>query len=203
MPWKDISAPLTARLPTWPGQQPFAQVQTGDIARVSTLSLSSHSGTHFDAPSHFLPWGKGVEGIPLDAGLGPARVIEVPHGHAITARDLAPHRIEHGSRLLIKTASARQRWTESEWRPHPGLTADGAEHLAALQTRLIGIDWLSIADPSEAEAVHRILLGAGIAVLEGLDLRGVAPGTYELAALPLSIPGVDGAPARAALRVDA
>jgi arylformamidase len=83
------------------------------------------------------------------------------------------------------------------------LTLEAAEHLAGLRLQLVGIDWLSIADPGEAADVHRILLGAGIAVLEGLDLRDVTPGTYELAALPLNMPGVDGAPARAALMVPA
>lgn len=174
-------------------------IADGATANVSRLTMGAHTGTHIDGPSHFYDGRRGADSLPLDAMLGPALVIELPgvDQGPITGEALSLAAIPAGTeRLLLKTRNS-ELWAQSEF-THDFRRLDGsaAEHLLDLGVRLIGIDYLSIGDPD----AHRTLLGAGVVALEGLDLRGIEPGPYELICLPLRLLDTDGAPARVVLR---
>jgi arylformamidase len=209
----DISRPIGPDTPVWPGDppvvvEPVARVAAGDPADVSRLALGTHTGTHVDPPAHFLPGGATVDALPLDVLVGPSVVADFSASPGpIDARRLDSLDLPAGTtRLLLRTALGEG--------PGPGmvgaLTADGAGWLVERGVRLVGADTLSIepatdgpgvrgCPPDEQYPVHHILLGAGIVIVEGLDLSAVAPGPYELVCLPLRITGGDGAPARAVL----
>ncbi|MCH7836488.1 MAG: cyclase family protein, partial [Chloroflexi bacterium] len=173
----------------------------GDSATVSVLSLGSHTGTHVDAPSHFLDGGPGVESLPLDALVGAAYVAEFGGESHITAADLDSMTIPADcQRLLFKTSNGRF-WEDSAFHTEfIALAPDAARALAERGLKLVGIDYLSIekfrARPHE---VHQTLLASGVVILEGVDLRRVAPGEYLLVCAPLNVVGAEGAPARAFL----
>jgi arylformamidase len=202
----DVTASLKAGMLTWDGEpgpelRPIKQIGVnGEPAQVSLLTVGTHCGTHVDAPAHFFPGAGGVESLPLDALVGPCRIIEVGGGRLIRPADLWPM-AEGAQRVLLKTPSSAF-WDEPVFRrDFVALASAAAEWLAAEGVLLVGIDSLSI-DPYDADPAiaHRILLDAGVVVLEGLDLRQVLPGEYDLAALPLKLVGADGAPARVVLR---
>jgi arylformamidase len=202
----DLTVTLRAGMPTWDGEpgpvcRPIKRIGVdGEPAQVSLITLGSHTGTHADAPAHFIPGGATVEQLPLEALVGPCRVVEVGAGPLIEPADLEVCAIG-ARRLLLKTASGSF-WDSTEFRrDFVALSAVAAAWLVDQCVLLVGIDYLSI-DPYDAEpaAAHLTLLGAGVVVLEGLDLRSVPPGEYDLTALPLKIAGADGAPARVILR---
>jgi arylformamidase len=202
----DVTVSLRAGMPTWDGEpgpeiRPLKQIGVdGEPARVSLLTMGTHCGTHVDAPAHFIPGAGGVEALPLDALVGPCRVVEVAAAPLIHPADLEP--LARGaSRLLLKTRSGAL-WDDPSFRrDFVALAPAAAAWLVAQGVLLVGIDYLSV-DPYDAEpaAAHLTLLGAGIVILEGLDLRQVPAGAYDLAALPLKLAGADGAPARVVLR---
>lgn len=207
MDWIDISVPLRNDMPVFTGDPPFhiGRVKTlagGDVCNLSTMQLGAHSGTHVDAPIHFLEGGSGAEHVPLDALMGPAWVVDASTaGRTITAQDLERCAIPAGeTRLLLRTPAVRL-WDRPDF--DAGFVApdaSAAEWLVARGVRMVGIDYLSIAPFDAPIPTHRILLGARVVVVEGLDLRDAEPGPYELLCLPLRIVGSDGAPARALLR---
>src|SRR5262245_41025951 len=207
MDWIDISVPLRNDMPVLTGDAPFhiERAQTiagGAVCNLSTMQLGAHSGTHVDAPIHFIEGGSGAEQTPLDALMGPAWVVDASSaGPTITAEDVARFDIPDGERrLLFRTAAARF-WDRATFDPaFVAPDASGSEALVASGVRLVGMDYLSVAPFDAPIPTHRSLLGAGVVVLEGLDLRAVEPGPYELLCLPLRITGSDGAPARALLR---
>jgi len=203
MRFLDITTPIRSGMPVYPGDPPVAvaphlAVSRGDPVNVSTLTLGSHTGTHLDAPRHLGAEGAAVDELPLALLLGPALVMDLGPVPAIEADALARSgRLDLGDlpRLLLKTAPAGSGASE-----HPPLTEDAARLLLDADVRLVGIEGLSVDAPSATELpVHRLLLGAGVLILEGLDLSAVAPGEYELVCLPLKLHGGDGAPVRAAL----
>ena len=204
--WLDISVRLRNGLVPWPGDAPFQLKRVNDIARgdectFSTLSMSAHAGTHIDAPLHFLKSGRSVDAWPIDATVGPARVIVIRNRHLITAEELRPHRIRAGERLLFKTRNSARRRPGVFFRKYVAVGPDAAEYLAARGVRAVGIDGPSIAPPDHQMAeVHRVLLRAGVWIIEWLDLRNVPAGPCHLICLPLRIVNGDGAPARAVLR---
>jgi arylformamidase len=172
-------------------------VERGDASTLSTIEMGSHTGTHIDAPIHVIPGGAGADVVPLDNVIGPARVIGIENTRAITAGELREHHIGQAERLLFKTLNSQRCWNRPTFvSDFVSIAEDAATHLAELKTLAIGIDYLSAGGPD----VHRILLGAGVVVIEGLNLSGVAPGTYDLLCLPLKIAGGAGAPARVLLR---
>ena len=202
----DVSIPLRAGMPTYEGEPgprlEFAkQLAKGDSATVSILSLGSHTGTHVDAPSHFLDGAPGVEGLPLEALVGPAFVADhAGEGH-ITAADLDSLGIPADcERLLFKTRNGRL-WDDAEFhRDFIAVAPDAARALAERGMRLVGIDYLSIERfRPERHEVHETLLASGVVILEGLDLRAVPAGEYLLVCAPLNVVGAEGAPARALL----
>ncbi|HOX46509.1 MAG TPA: cyclase family protein [Myxococcota bacterium] len=205
---RDISWPLAAGLLTYPGNPPFTRTRVARVEQdgyaLEALSLSSHTGTHLDAPAHFVPGGPGVDLIPPAALCGQALVLDArPAGKRIGADFLRRARLGEAERLLLRTLNEDllpATWAED----HAALTAEGAAFLRAeSRVRLVGIDYLSIeAGGAPDYPVHRALLAQEppIYVLECLDLRGVTPGRHELWCLPLRLPGCDGSPARAVLR---
>jgi arylformamidase len=167
---------------------------------VSRLALGVHTGTHVDAPIHFDVPGGGVEALALAALLGPARVVAV-EGPAVDRVQVEALDLSAGDRVLFKTSNSARCWDSGQFVPdYVYVSEPAARHLAARQVGLVGVDYLSIGGPVDGARAHRVLLAARVCILEGLDLRGVAPGRYDLVALPLLIPGADGAPARVLLR---
>lgn len=202
----DVTVPLDAHLPTYPGNTPFTlesvqQMSRGDHANVSTLHCSVHAGTHVDAPRHFLADGEGVETLPLELLCGPTRVIEVAHAKAVTRAELADLDLTGNVRLLVKTQNSTL-WGSAEFRSDfVGVAADAAHHLVEHGVRLVGIDYLSVeVFKTPGAPAHHTLLSAGVVIIEGLNLRDVEPGLYDMYCLPLRIVGADGAPARVVLR---
>jgi arylformamidase len=176
------------------------EVHEGGICRVSSLSLGVHTGTHFDAPNHFDVPGGGVDALPIEALVGEARVIEFG-ATTVDRPDLEPHAIARGERLLFKTTNSHRCWSTDAFVPdYVYVTLSAADYLATRGVRTVGIDYLSLGGPRDGAATHRRLLEAGVCILEGLDLRRVQEGPYDVIALPLLIPGSDGAPARVLLR---
>ena len=202
----DISVPLDARLPSYPGNAPVElaavkRVARGDSSNVSTLHMSVHGGTHVDAPRHFFDEGGDTDGLPLDLLCGRARVIEVTSRTAITAADLARVNLTEDVRLLIKTHNSRL-WGDATFHPdYVGVSESAAKHLVDHGVKVVGVDYLSV-EPfrTPGAPTHHILLGAGTIVIEGLNLRDVTPGVYDMYCLPLRLVGSDGAPARVVLR---
>ena len=204
--WIDVSIRLRHGLVPWPGDAPFALNRVSDLARgddctLSTLSMSAHAGTHVDAPLHFVKRGRSVDTLPLDATVGPARVIVIRNPRVITTEEIRGHRIRAGERLLFKTQNSARRQPGVFFESYVALAPDAADYLAARRVRAVGIDGPSIAPADDQMAqTHRVLLRAGIWIIEWLDLRRVSAGRCDLVCLPLRIVGGDGAPARAILR---
>ncbi len=202
----DISVPLRPGMAVWADEVPveLSAVSTvrGDGAAVSRLCMGTHTGTHVDPPAHFIEGGATVEQLDLDALVGPCEVRRFDERFEITAAHLERADIPEGTqRLLLATPSA-QLWDIPGFHTHyTGLSLDGAQWCVRRGIRLVGIDYLSIerADSPTAWRTHLTLLGAGVVILEGLDMRGVAEGSYTLVCLPLRLAGGDGAPARAVL----
>jgi arylformamidase len=202
----DISLTLRARMPVYPGEatpllEPTSHMERGDSYNVSRLTISTHTGTHIDAPRHFLPDGASVDQIPVDVLVGPALVVEMAIDQEITAADLEAAAIPPGTeRLLFKTRNSRLLDDEDFRRDFVYLTLDAARWLVERGVRLLAIDYLSVEQmDAQPSVVHQTLLGAGVVIVEGADLRRVAPGRYLLACLPLKIEGADGSPVRAVL----
>jgi arylformamidase len=201
----DVTVPLDAGLPTYPNNTPFSlepitRLARGDSSNVSTLHMSAHTGTHVDAPRHFFDDGPGTESLPLDLLIGRARVVEISSSAAITADDLSRVDLTGEVRLLIKTRNS-QLWDSPEFHTdYVGITESGATHLVSHGIRVVGVDYLSVEPFRKPGApTHHVLLGAGTIVIEGLNLRDVGPGVYDMYCLPLRIVGSDGAPARVIL----
>lgn len=201
----DITRLLADTTAVWPGDEPVrlsqARIPLGEVeANTGHLSASLHAGTHLDAPAHLLAGGPGADGVPLKACLGEALVVDVGNAPGIDRDALASQVPEGTRRLLVKSrASARpdDRW-DARW---PALTTEAAAWLVGRGIVLVGVDAASV-DPAESTdlPVHRLLLEAGVVILENLALAAVAPGRYELIALPLRLAAMDGSPVRAVLR---
>ena len=207
MPIYDISLPISESLIVWPGDPPVditqpSHLARGDAATVSHLSMSAHSGTHVDAPAHFILGGASVEALDLNVLVGPALVVEAIEADALSADVLEglpiPANME---RVLFRTRNS-DRWARGErefYRDFSAITQDGASWLVARGVRLVGVDYMSVGPFGQTAPTHRTLLSAGVIPVEGLNLSGIEPGVYQFVCLPLRIIGGDGAPARAIL----
>jgi arylformamidase len=205
--WIDISVPLYGGMVHWPDNPPVViermlDMAAGDACNVSRLSLGAHTGTHVDAPIHFVRSGVGVDAVPLDAMMGPVRVIEIADPESIRVEHLEPYRPESGERLLFKTRNSARCWhTATFVEDFVYVSQEAARYLASRQVRTVGVDYLSVGGFfRDGPETHQALLSAGVWIIEGLNLADVPPGSYELICLPLKIAGGDGAPARAVLR---
>ena len=204
----DISVPVSPSLPCWPGSPAIQferslDLEKGDTATDTTLHFSVHTGTHIDAPLHFLQGGKSVDQITLETLIGPVYVAEVPaQVEVITVDVLKDLALPAGvQRLLLKTRNSLL-WSSGSDKFDPNfvaLTAEAAQWLVDRGVAVVGIDYLSIQRFTDGPETHQILLGANVVVIEGLDLSHVEPGNYELFCLPLKLEGVEGAPARVIL----
>ncbi len=205
-PIYDISVPLAAGMSTYPGDPPFAldsvQRFSDSPYALSRLSLSTHTGTHVDAPSHFVRGGASVDQLPLEILLGKARVVELLERDQLDRADLEALDLRDDLRVLLKTRMSGQLLKPGYHQDHVHLSEDAALYLAQAGIKLVGIDYLSVDRFGSTDfPAHRALLGAGVIVIEGLDLSEVEPGEYEMACLPLRVAGGNGAPARVVLRV--
>ena len=205
--WIDISVPLRNGMVHWPGDAAFDRRYTESIANgaeanVSEISGSAHTGTHVDAPLHYLPGAPGIDTIPISATVGRARVIAIRDPELVRSSELEPHRIARQERVLFKTRNSTQCWkTDQFQKKFVHIPKETAGYLAECGVAVVGVDYLSVGGfDSDGAETHRILLAAGVCIIEGLNLEGVEPGEYELLCLPLKIVGSDGAPARAVLR---
>ncbi len=205
MKYHDISVPIHVAMPVYEGDPPceitlFSSIERGDIANISRLNMGAHTGTHIDAPFHFLGDGKAVHEIPLDSLIGPALVVEIAEADAISRDALVSHHLEGEKRVLLKTSNSSL-WRTEEFRKNfVYIAEDAATYLVDIGVNLVGIDYLSVERYGTANPLtHLTLLGAGVVVLEGLDLSRVKPGRYQLICLPLRIQGGDGSPCRAVL----
>ncbi len=206
-PWIDISVPIRDGMVHWPGDSPVSikrveDIEKGDTANLSAISMGTHSGTHLDAPIHFLKQGQGIDNIPIDTLVGRARVIEIRDPELIKPEELVGLGIRDGERILFKTENSSHVWQKDEFVEDFVFISDvAADFLVSRGIRLVGVDYLSVGSFKHGGSyVHKTLLSSGIWIIEGLNLSNVTPGNYDLICLPLRIVGGDGAPARAILR---
>ena len=208
--WIDATATLAAgRTPVYEGDAPMVftflkDMRKGDPLSLSKYDLGAHSGTHVDAPMHFIKDGAPIDQVKLESLIGPARVIVIPDSvQAITAAELNRHDWRSAERILFRTRSSTRGWMDSSHfhRDFAYVAGDAAEEMAAAGIKLVGIDYISAEQfAAPAPLAHRALLGKGIPIVEGLDLRNAPAGDYDLVILPMKVAGHDGAPARAILR---
>jgi arylformamidase len=179
--WIDISTPIAAGMQHWPGDPDvtvtrFAEIGRGHDYNATSFSMSAHTGTHVDAPLHFIAGARSIDEMPVTQLIGAVRVVLAAGAEKL--------QLERGERVLIKNGAA------------DGISSSLAAHLAAACPPCLGIDALTMGSAD----VHQALLGAGVWIIEGLRLEHIEPGRYEMVCLPLRIVGADGAPARALLR---
>ncbi len=206
MKFFDVTVPLSPGVPSYPDNPPFAleplkRIAQGGPCNLSALHMSAHAGTHVDAPCHFIDGTPGIESLSLDLLMGRARVVHVPVRKGIDADQLASLDLSDDLRLLLKTHNSAL-WLSGRFSTeYAHLTESAARLLVDRGIKVVGIDYLSIEQFGSASApAHKILLGAGLIVIEGLNLLDVEPGIYDMYCLPLPIVGGDGAPARVVLR---
>jgi arylformamidase len=205
--WIDISVPLYTDMVHWPDNPPVQvervmDLNRGDVATVSKLSMGMHSGTHMDAPAHFLKGGASIDTMPIEATIGRARVIEIQDAESIKPQELEQHDIRMGERILFKTKNSLCAWQSASFvQDFVYISHEAAQYLAQVRIQTVGVDYLSVGGfIKDGPETHHALLGAGIWIIEGLNLSQVQSGTYELVCLPLKMLGCEGAPARAVLR---
>jgi arylformamidase len=202
----DVTVPLSARVPTFPGDPRFQieathRMADGEPYNVSRLVLGTHTGTHVDAPYHFDAEGATVDALPLEILIGKARVMELHVRERIDRADLEAVDLRDDLRLLFKTRMSGQLRQAEFQEGFVYFTAEAAAYLVQIGIKLVGIDYLSVEKfGSRDYPAHHAFLQAGVVIVEGLDLSDVEPGDYDMTCLPLLIEGADGAPARVILR---
>lgn len=204
----DISLTISPDLPTWPGDpglelEKISSMDEGADANVTRISAAVHLGTHVDAPHHFLNDGRTVEDLSLEVLTGPCYVLQLPDGiDAITAEVLERSEITSDMKRILFGTSNSHLWAKGvkEFQTDfVAITEDGAEWLVEHGVQLVGVDYLSVAPYGDSVPTHKVLLEAGVVIVEGLNLSEVMRGFYDLYCLPLKIAASDGAPARAVL----
>jgi arylformamidase len=208
--WIDATATLDpATTPVYEGDAPMKfdflhDMRKGEGFTLSVYSMGAHSGTHIDAPMHFILGGATIDRVPLEPLIGAARVIDIPDGvQAIDAAELGRHEWKGVPRVLFRTRSSLRGWMTSPTfhRDFAYVAPDAAQLLADAGVQLVGVDYISAEQfGAPAPMTHRILLGKGIPIVEGLSLANVSAGDYDLIVLPIKVGGHEGAPARAILR---
>jgi arylformamidase len=204
----DVSLTISPDLVVWPGDpdvilERVQKIENGDLVNVTQLQMSAHTGTHVDAPFHYLAKGKTVETLSLKLLTGRAYVVYLPDADLITRDVIEDAGIPPRTRrVLFKTRNSKH-WARKNHKVfntnYVGLAPDAAETLIQRGVKLVGVDYLSVAPYEDLAETHNVLLKAGVVIVEGLDLSQVEPGRYNFFCLPLKIAGADGAPARALL----
>jgi arylformamidase len=205
--WIDISVPLHDGMrqgplePLTPHIEFIMARDKGNPIDMLQININSHNGTHIDAPKHHVKGGSSIDEMPLDTGIGPARVIEISDTKSINVDEIHPYDIQAGERLLFKTHNSYrpERFTEfiRDW---VYFSTEAVNYLAERKIRLLGIDAITIGSPLNANEIHETLLTRGIYILEDLELGHVTPGRYEMICLPLRLEGGDASPVRAIIR---
>jgi arylformamidase len=208
--WIDVTATLdSATTPVYEGDAPMSfeflkDMRKDDGFTLSKLSLGAHSGTHVDAPMHFIRDGASIDKLPLEPFIGQARVIEIPDSvQSIDSAELNRHEWRNSQRVIFRTRSSVRGWMKSSifHRDFAYIAPDAAQLLADAGVRLVGIDYISAEKfGAPAPLTHRILLGKGIPIVEGFALETISAGDYDLVVLPMKVAGHEGAPARAVMR---
>lgn len=208
--WIDVTATLDpATTPVYEGDAPMKfdflkDMRKGDGFTLSVYSLGAHSGTHIDAPMHFIRDGAPIDRVAIEPLIGRARVIDIPDSvQAIDAAELNRHDWRGAPRVIFRTRSALHGWMSAPafHRDFAYVAPDAAQLLADAGVLLVGIDYISAEQfGAPAPRTHQILLGKGIPIVEGMQLDGVSAGDYDLIVLPMKVGGHEGAPARAILR---
>ncbi len=207
MRFYDISIGISPDLPIWPGDplielERFSEIEKGESANVTKISCCVHVGTHVDAPLHYIEGGAGIDDLPLEVMIGRAYVVDLPNASRLDAETLDQAGVPPRTRRLLFKTRNSSLWKKDSGefqKDYVGVDNSGAEWLVRKGIQLVGIDYLAIAPFEESTEPHRILLNAGILILEGLNLIEVQRGRYTLYCLPIKIMGSDGAPARAIL----
>ena len=203
----DISVGVSPEIPVWPGDPPVVlervmSMENGDEANISRIQSGVHVGTHIDAPIHFVEGGATVDAIPLKSLLGRAYVVDLRKADMLDAAALESARIPPRTRRLLFKTRNSELWISGEssfQKDFVAVDVSGAEWLVKKGVKLVGVDYLSVAPFNDGGPTHRILLEAGVVVVEGLNLARVSKGRYTLYCLPVKLMGSDGAPARAVL----
>jgi arylformamidase len=205
----DVSLEIFPGMVVWPGDAGVElarvdKMEAGSHSNTSRLACGTHTGTHIDAPLHFLPAGAALDGIPLETLSGPAWVADFPQAARLGAADLDAAEIPAAvERLLLKTTNSRLWAQETAFRPdYVGVDESGAEWIVKRNIRLVGVDYLSVAARDRTGPVHRILLGKAVVIVEGLNLSDVPSGACRFCCLPLRLRGAEAAPARAVIEKD-
>ncbi|MEE9583048.1 MAG: cyclase family protein, partial [Dehalococcoidales bacterium] len=202
----DVSLTIHAGMPVWPGNPPVSvdvvrSIEQGDSSNISLLHIGSHTATHVDAPHHFIADAPGIDSAQPEVLMGPARLFQLPDEHHIDRRVLAGLELSGVTRLLLGSRNSALLKKKQIELDYAFISEDAASYLVDIGIKLLGVDYLSLEEyQKEGRPAHHILLGAGVIIVEGLDLAGVPPGDYELICLPLKLKGGDGAPARVFLR---
>ena len=208
--WLDVTYPIRPEMVVWPGQPQTerhraSSIDDGKSSNVSILTMSLHTGTHMDAPLHFYKDGADITAAPFEAMFGPVRVTEVS-GEVVSRAELTAYEkrvgaLKPGERIFFKTKNSERNWlTEPFNEDYVAVNAEAAQYLVECEIAVVGVDYLSIAPFADTFHTHRTLLGAGVWVIEGLDLRNIDEGHFEMAAMPLKIVGSDASPLRVLLR---
>lgn len=204
----DISLDIHPGMPVWPGDPPIilervCNIDAGESANVSRLDMSVHTGTHIDAPYHYILEGKCVERLPLESLIGEVQVVQMADDcDLITAMAIKKAGMAHKARrVLFKTRNSAcwDRGEKTFQEDFVAISSDGAKFLVECGIELVGVDYLSVAPFDASFETHHILLSAEVVLVEGLNLSQVEAGWYKLVCLPLKLVGADGAPARAVL----
>ncbi len=204
----DLTVPIHTTMAVWPGDPKVSNglessIKAGNDANITKIQMSAHTGTHIDAPFHFVDEGISIDLLDLNLLIGEAEVIEIDHDvKMITASTLADvGKVKWPPRILFKTNNSHKKLLEKPEfsRDFVSLSVDASEFLIANGVKLVGIDYLSIAPFENGDQTHVVLLENEIIVIEGLNLKEVNPGVYQLIALPIKLQGADGAPARVVL----
>ena len=206
--WIDVSVPIRSGMLRWPNDpsveiRPIKALCNGDSCNLSRMTFGSHTGTHVDAPAHFVEGGRTLSEIPLEHFVGPATVFEIPSARSIGSSHLETLDWTGVERVLFKTDNSAH-WNDGRFHEEfVYLEPEAGEFLVRRGVRLVGIDYLSI-DPfrSDKHPAHFALLPHNVVVLEGLNLSRISPGRYHMAALPLNLRHADGAPTRVILMDD-
>ncbi len=205
--WIDISLTIKSGRVVWPGDpevkvSKLMQMENGDICNTRHLSCPVHVGTHIDAPLHFIDGGDGIETLPLSSLAGKAKVIEIQDRMKIPLSEIKDREIKKGDIILFKTINSTEFLHKAAFNEnYVYLSTEAARYLVSKKISTVGIDYYSIAGINDnIVECHNVLLGAGVTVIEGLDLTKLGNGEYEFVCLPLKIEGSDGAPARAIAR---
>jgi arylformamidase len=209
--------PLPPAIPQKPGDPPppenkiplprvyrFFDVEKGDKVTLSKYEMTSHDGTHIDAPRHFIRGGATIDTMDLNTTIGECRVIEIKDQKSVTVAEIEPYKIKAGERILFKTSNSPKVWSKRQWDgPFVTLSLEAAKYLAEKKIRLVGFDYISLASavpPENIGWVHETFLKAGIFIMEAINLGGVPAGKYQLICMPLRVEQGDAGPCRAILR---